>query len=114
MPDTESLENFAETRATLVIHLSIHNLTYITKTLIPIYGADCPVAIVYRASWPDQQIIKGVLCTIEKKVPKEMERTAIIFIGKCLDSNEFNNSRLYTSDYVRRFRPKAAQGGKEA
>ena len=113
VPDNESLENFAKTHATLVIHLSIHNLNYITKTLIPIYGADCPVAIVYRASWPDQQIIKGVLSTIENKVPKEMERTAIIFIGNCIDSNEFSNSRLYASDYARRFRPKAAQEGKE-
>ena len=113
MPDNESLASLAETRATLVIHLSIHNLNYITKTLIPIYGADCPVAVVYRASWPDQQIIKGLLCTIENKVPKEMERTAIIFIGNCIDSNEFSNSRLYASDYARRFRPKAAQEGKE-
>lgn len=113
MPDNESLASFAETRATLVIHLSIHNLNYITKTLIPIYGEDCPVAIVYRASWPDQQIIKGVLCTIENKVPKEMERTAIIFVGNCIDTNEFNNSRLYASDYARRFRPEQAQQGKK-
>ncbi len=107
MPDTESLENFAKTGATLAIHLSIHNLNYITKTLMPFYGADCPVAIIYRTSWPDQQIVTGLLSTIMDEMPQEIERTAIIFVGGSLNSSEFNNSRLYASDYVRRFRPNA-------
>ena len=111
MPDNESLENFAKTGATLAIHLSIHNLDYITKTLIPFYGADCPVAIIYRASWPDQQIITGVLCTIQNEMSDEIERTAVILVGPCVGDNKFKNSRLYASDYVRRFRPKADQKG---
>ena len=106
MPDNESLENFAKTGATLAIHLSIHNLKHVLDTLIPFYGATCPVAIVFRASWPEERLIKGVLSTIENDVPKEIERTAIIIVSRCLDSEDFDDSRLYASDYNRRFRPK--------
>ena len=109
MPDDESLENFARTGSTLAIHLSIHNLGYIVDKLIPFYGAKCPIVVIFRASWPDQQIIKGELYTIENRMPKEIERTAIIFVGSCLDNGQFNNSRLYATDYSRRFRPGTAQ-----
>ena len=109
MPDNESLENFAKTGATLAIHLSIHNLNYVTNTLIPFYGADCPVAIIYRASWPDQHIITGLLSTIQNEMSEEIERTAIILVGACLDDDGFENSRLYASDYDRRFRPNSNQ-----
>ena len=109
MPDNESLENFAKTGATLAIHLSIHNLNYVTNKLIPFYGADCPVAIIYRASWPDQHIIRGLLSTIQNEMSEEIERTAIILVGACLDDDGFENSRLYASDYDRRFRPNSNQ-----
>ena len=109
MPDDESLENFARTGSTLAIHLSIHNLGYIVQKLIPFYGANCPIVVIFRASWPDQQIIKGELYTIENRMPKEIERTAIIFVGSCLDNDQFVNSRLYATDYSRRFRPGTAQ-----
>ena len=109
MPDNESLENFAKTGATLAIHLSIHNLNYVTNTLIPFYGADCPVAIIYRASWPDQHIITGLLSTIQNEMSEKIERTAIILVGACLDDDGFKNSRLYASDYDRRFRPNPNQ-----
>lgn len=113
MPDDESLENFAKTGATLAIHLSIHNLNFVTKTLIPFYGADCPVAIIYRASWPDQQIVTGKLSTIQNEMSEEIGRSAIIFVGNCLTGSGFDNSRLYASDYVRRFRPNTTQEGKK-
>ena len=109
MPDDESLENFARTGSTLAIHLSIHNLGYIVEKLIPFYGANCPIVVIFRASWPDQQIIKGELYTIENRIPNEIERTAIIFVRSCLDNDQFNNSRLYATDYSRRFRPGTAQ-----
>ena len=54
MPPGETLENFARSEATLAIHLSIHQLEKVVTELTPFYGAHCPVAIVYRASWPDQ------------------------------------------------------------
>jgi precorrin-4/cobalt-precorrin-4 C11-methyltransferase len=65
MPGGETLDAFAATGATLAIHLSIHNLAQVVADLVPHYGADCPVAVVYRASWPDQQIVRATLATIE-------------------------------------------------
>ncbi|KTW05633.1 precorrin-4 C(11)-methyltransferase, partial [Sphingomonas sanguinis] len=66
MPEGESLTAFAATGATLAIHLSIHNLAKVVADLTPHYGADCPVAIVWRASWPEQRIVRATLSTIEQ------------------------------------------------
>ena len=78
MPDGESLAAFAATGATLCIHLSINNLVPIVRDLTPILGADMPVAVVYRVSWPDQQIIRGTLASIRAQVKQaRITRTAI-------------------------------------
>mgnify|MGYP002332877929 FL=1 len=74
--------------------------------LLPFYGMDCPVAIVVRASWPEERIIRGTLSDIEAKLAAEpVERTAIIFVGRGLGAADFVESQLYNADYVRRFRP---------
>ena len=112
MPETETLENFGKTGATLAIHLSIHNLNHVIETLSPIYGGDCPAAIVYRASWPDQQIIRGLLSTIATGVSEEIERTALILVGPALGSQDFDESCLYAPDYDRRFRAQSATDGR--
>ena len=113
MPDTETLENFARTKATLAIHLSVHNLAQVIETLTPVYGAACPAAIVYRASWPDQQIISGQLNTLGASLPDDIERTALILVGPALSGDSFEDSCLYATDYDRRFRPQiASQKGK--
>jgi precorrin-4/cobalt-precorrin-4 C11-methyltransferase len=107
MPSREKLENFAATRATLAIHLSIHAIAQVVAELVPHYGADCPVAIVFRASWPDQRILRGTLESIEKELNKApMERTALIIVGQVLASGDFRASALYDKDYQRRFRGK--------
>ncbi|NKI98745.1 precorrin-4 C(11)-methyltransferase [Novosphingobium sp. SG707] len=108
MPPAESLTNFAVTGATLAIHLSIHNLAQVVRDLAPAYGADCPVAVVWRASWPDQRIIRATLSTLEQAVAGTMERTAIILVGRVLDAQGFAESSLYAPDYDRRFRPLGA------
>ena len=112
MPERETLENFGRTGATLAIHLSIHNLEHVVQTLSPIYGADCPAAIIYRASWPDQQIIRGLLSTIQSGVSADIERTAIILVGPALGSQDFDESCLYAPDYDRRFRAQSATDGR--
>lgn len=112
MPETETLQNFARTGATLAIHLSIHNLAHVVATLSPFYGADCPAAVVYRASWPDQQIIRAPLDKLVTHLPVEIERTALILVGPALAEAGFDDSCLYTSDYDRRFRPQSARQGK--
>ncbi|GHC09725.1 precorrin-4 C(11)-methyltransferase [Gemmobacter nanjingensis] len=105
MPEGEALENFARTGATLAIHLSVHVLETVVKTLSPHYGSDCPVAVVWRASWPDQRIVRATLSTLETAVGAEMERTALILVGPALAAEDFGESRLYAGDYDRRYRP---------
>ena len=105
MPENEKLSLFAQSGATLAVHLSIHVLDKVVEELVPHYGADCPVAIVYRASWPDERIIAGTLETIAAVMQGEtMERTALILVGPALAASEFRESALYNADYQRRFR----------
>ena len=104
MPEGESLENFAATGATLAIHLSVHLLDEVTARLIPQYGADCPVAVVFRASWPDQRVVRATLATLDPAIGAG-ERTALILVGRALAATGFDESRLYAGDYDRRYRP---------
>lgn len=109
MPESETLAAFAATGATLAIHLSIHALAEISAELISFYGAECPVAVVYRASWPDERIVRGTLGTIVAAVAERpMERTALILIGRVLDETDFSDSALYSPDYQRRYRGRDA------
>ncbi len=109
MPADESLTNFAATGATLAIHLSIHNLAQVVRDLAPAYGEDCPVAIVWRASWPDQRVVRATLATAEAAIAGSMERTALILVGRVLAAEGFGESSLYAADYDRRFRPQSAE-----
>lgn len=108
MPPTETLANFAATGATLAIHLSIQNLEDVTAQLAPAYGADCPVAVVYRASWPDEQIIRATLGTLAQAMDPAISRTALILVGHVLGAESFETSCLYAPDYDRRYRPQTA------
>ncbi len=108
MPAGETLSNFGATGATLAIHLAIHALDRVVAELAPLLGADCPVAIVFHASWPDQKITWGTLGTIEALFAQEpAERTAVIFVGRSLAAFDFRESSLYDPDYQRRFRGRA-------
>jgi len=109
MPEGESLTNFAATGATLAIHLSIQNLSKVVADLTPDYGGDCPVAVVYRASWPDEQIIRATLATISETLPEGISRTAIILVGPALSGEGFSESCLYSTHYDRRYRPQSAE-----
>lgn len=105
MPAGETLENFARTGAVLAIHLSVHVLDRVVAELAPHYGADCPVAVIWRASWPDERVVRATLGTLQTAVGAEMERTALIFVGRSIGAEEFGESRLYAGDYDRRYRP---------
>jgi precorrin-4/cobalt-precorrin-4 C11-methyltransferase len=109
MPPSETLQAFGATGATLAIHLSIHVLDKVVAELVPHYGADCPAAVVYRASWPDERVIRATLGTIAAEVAKNpIERTALIVVGKVLGARDFRNSALYDAAYQRRFRGRGA------
>jgi precorrin-4/cobalt-precorrin-4 C11-methyltransferase len=105
MPEGERLAAYAATGATLAIHLAIHALEKVVAELIPHYGADCPVAVVARASWPDERIVRGTLGTIAAMIAADpIERTAIVLVGQALAAADFRESALYDPDYRRRFR----------
>ena len=104
-PKPKALTAFAATRATLAIHLSIHALDNTVAELVPAYGEGCPVAVVFRASWPDERIIRATLGTIVGEVEKtNIDRTALIIVGEVLAARDFRDSALYDSAYQRRFR----------
>ncbi len=105
MPEGETLANFARTGAVLAIHLSVHVLENVVKELSPFYGDDCPVAVVWRATWPDQRVVRATLATLQSSLSAEMERTALILVGRSLATDDFDESRLYAGDYDRRYRP---------
>ncbi len=105
MPPGETLAAFGATGATLAIHLSIHLIEKVVADLAPHYGEGCPAAVVWRASWPDQRIVRATLATLAAAIGPEMERTALILVGPALGAEGFDESRLYAGDYDRRYRP---------
>jgi len=105
MPEGETLAAFAATGAVLAIHLSVHVLDKVIAELTPHYGVDCPVAVVWRASWPDQIIVRATLGSLDASIRGALERTALIFVGRTLGAQDFDESRLYAADYDRRYRP---------
>lgn len=105
MPEGETLAAFAATGAVLAIHLSVHVLDRVVAELTPHYGPECPIAVVWRASWPEQRIVQATLATICGALEAELERTALILVGRTLAASDFADSRLYAGDYDRRYRP---------
>lgn len=107
MPPGEDLETLARSRATLAIHLSVNNMAHVVRALTPHYGADCPVVVAYRVSWPDELILRGTLADIRDTVKAaRITRTALILVGRVLASNEFSDSRLYAEDHHHVLRPR--------
>jgi precorrin-4/cobalt-precorrin-4 C11-methyltransferase len=107
MPAGEALDALGATGATLAIHLSIANLARVVRTLTPSYGADCPIIVAYRVSWPDERLIRGTLADIRDKVKAaQITRTALILVGPALGGAVAPESRLYNADYHHRLRPR--------
>ena len=106
MPAGETLAAFGATGATLAIHLAIHAIDRIVEALTPLHGASCPVAVVVRASWPDEQILRGTLGSIRDQLAAQpVERTALVLVGPALAAADFRDSALYDRAHPRRFRP---------
>ena len=98
MPIGEDLVTLGRSGATMAIHLSIMNIEVVTSQLLPIYGAECPVVIVFRASWPDQVILRGTLSTIQQIVAASgVDRNALILVGRSLGQPSFGESFLYSA-----------------
>lgn len=107
MPEGEDLATLAASRATLALHLSITNLAVVVRELVPFYGEDCPVAVVYRATWPDELVLRGTLATIREAVKAAgITRTALILVGRVLaDDATFTDSKLYDAAHTHVLRP---------
>ena len=104
LPKSENIEQMAKTKATLAIHLSIQNLKELTAKLLPFYGEECPISVLYKISHPDQKIYSGTLKNIQSIVPSGITRTALILVGEVLSSSNFDNSSLYSKNHKRRYR----------
>ncbi len=101
MPPGEQLAAYAATGATLAIHLAAALLPEALAVLVPHYGAGCPAALVVRATWPEQRVIRATLGTLDGA---GVERTALLLVGPALDPADPGESALYRPGYVRRYR----------
>jgi precorrin-4/cobalt-precorrin-4 C11-methyltransferase len=107
MPAREDLKTLGASGATLAVHLSVRNIHLVVGELTPLYGADCPVVVLFRVGWPDQRVIRGTLADIKAKVKAaKMTRTALIFVGRVFENRDFADSRLYHEDHRHILRPK--------
>lgn len=105
MPDHQDLPHLAALRATLCLYLSAHKVPEVAEELIPFYGADCPAAVVEKASWPGQErILRGTLADIGAKAAEAgIKATALILVGEAL-ARGHAASRLYARDFTHGFR----------
>ena len=106
MPPGEEFASLAQHGATMAIHLGVNHLPKIVAELLPHYGADCPIAVVHRATWPDQDWVLGDLTNIVEKVAaKGFRRTALILVGRVLATDNFSESSLYRAGHAHLYRP---------
>lgn len=104
VPERESLKKLAEHQASMVIFLSVGQMEEVAGELAPFYGWDCPAAVVYRASWEDETIVRGTLREIGEKVRQAgITKTALIAVGGFL-GNDYELSKLYDGTFTHGFR----------
>ena len=102
MPPGEDLATLGASQATLVLHLAVQQIDRVVEELLPNYGADCPVAVVARASRDDELVLRGTLADIADQVRAAgIRRTAVIIAGKVLSATTFRDSHLYSATRAR-------------
>ena len=102
MPPGETLAAYAATGATLVLHLAVQRLDELVPELVPHYGADCPAAVVARASRDDELVLRGTLADIAGQAAEAgVKRTAVVFVGRALGAEQFPDSHLYSTTRCR-------------
>ena len=104
VPESQRIERLAETRSTLCLFLSVGQIENLADELAPYYGEDCPAAVVFRASWPDEIIVRGTLKNIASGVrERKIGKTAMIVVGHALARNN-TESRLYSKHFTHEYR----------
>ncbi|MCS7481233.1 precorrin-4 C(11)-methyltransferase [Umezawaea endophytica] len=102
MPPGEDLATLGASGATMVLHLAVQRIDEVVAELLPNYGAECPVAVVARASREDEIVIRGTLSDIAEKVKAaDVKRTAVIMVGRVLGATQFLDSHLYSAERCR-------------
>jgi precorrin-4/cobalt-precorrin-4 C11-methyltransferase len=105
VPDEQDLERLGATKSTLCIFLSVQQIGNLSETLMPHYGADCPAAVVYRASWPDELVVKASLAELATKVKEAgITKTAMVIVGQAL-GRQGPVSKLYDATFDHGHRP---------
>jgi precorrin-4/cobalt-precorrin-4 C11-methyltransferase len=106
VPEAESLQKLAVHQATMVIFLGTSHISRVVEELQKGgYPKDTPCQVVYKATWPEQKIVKGTLADIVGKVKAEcITETALIFVGKVLDPQSYELSKLYDPKFTTGFR----------
>jgi len=106
VPKREKISELAKHKATMIFYLSVHLLSdIVTESLAGGYTKSTPVAVVYRASWKDQKIVKGTLGNIVKKIRDEkITRTAIVIVSNVIDSKTYEYSKLYDKKFSHGYR----------
>jgi precorrin-4/cobalt-precorrin-4 C11-methyltransferase len=105
VPPDEKLGDLARHQATLCLFLSITLIRQVAEELTPAYGADCPVCVVHKASWPDQEIVWGTLADISERVKRAgLKTTSMVLVGRVLTAHDFAESRLYAADFSHGYR----------
>lgn len=108
MPAEQDLDRLAATRSTLCIYLSTPQVRAVAETLIRHYGADCPAAVLYHVSWPDQRLVTGALRDIADRAQAAgIEKTALIVVGWALAGNSGQASKLYDRHFSHGYRTAA-------
>lgn len=108
VPAKEDLKALAKIGATLVLFLSIDKIDEIIQKLLCGYGPTTPVAVVYKASWPDEKKIMGTLSTIAEKIRAEgIKKQALVIVGETLRKTGFEKSKLYDSEFSHFFRSRS-------
>jgi precorrin-4/cobalt-precorrin-4 C11-methyltransferase len=111
VPAGQRPEELARSGATLALFLSAELVEEVARGLLPAYGGDCPAAVVQRASWPDERVVRGTLSTIAAEVRAAgIDATAMILVGPALGAEGCQDSRLYASEFGHRFRPLRREG----
>ena len=106
VPEKEALGKLAKHRASMAIFLSVQDMSSVVQALLEGYPPDTPIAVVYKASWPEEKIIFGTLETIEEKVKSEgIKKQAQILVGDFLNpSAAYSRSKLYDPSFTHEYR----------
>ncbi len=111
VPDSESLTSLAQHHTSMVIFLSVQRIRHVVSQLIEGgYTAETPAAVIYKATWPDEKIVRGTLADIAAKVSQAgISRTALIMVGDFL-GDKYAYSKLYDATFTHTYRKGVKDG----